>query len=98
MPRKRISGHSNDKTLVAYSDGELSRIRVVATRRHLAACRRCRARRAALKCTPWRIRRLLAKRSSYDVVRTERGKQRFFRWQENFEKLRVTEPSDPSDD
>ena len=62
MQRRPISGHCNDKTLVAYSDSELSGHRLAATRWHLAVCRNCRMRRAALKCTLWTMRRLLAKR------------------------------------
>jgi anti-sigma factor RsiW len=98
MERRPISGHCNDKTLVAYSDCELSGIRPAATRRHLAVCRRCRTRQANLKCIVWRIRRLLAKRSLFDVIGTEGAKQRFLRWRDNFEMLRLTEPSDPPND
>ena len=93
MQRRPISGHCNDKTLVAYSASELSRIRLTATRRHLAVCRRCRTRRAALKSTLWRIRRSLAKRSLFDVIRTDGAKQRFLQWRDDSEMLRLTEPS-----
>ncbi len=98
MQRRPISGRCNDKTLVAYSDSELSGIRPAATRRHLAVCRHCRTRRAALKSTLWRIRRSLAKRSLFDVIRTEGAKQRFLQWRDNSEMLRITEPSNPSND
>lgn len=98
MQRRLISGHCNDKTLVAYSASELRGIRLTATRRHLAVCRRCRTRRAALKSALWRIRRLLAKRSLFDVIRTEGAKRRFLRWRDNFEMLRLAEPSNPSND
>src|SRR5260370_39560294 len=98
MPRNPISGHCNEKNLVAYSDGELSGIRLAATHRHLAVCRRCRTRQANLKCIVWRIQRLRAKRSLFDVIRTEGAKQKFLRWRDNFEMLRPTEPANPSND
>jgi anti-sigma factor RsiW len=96
VQRKPIFGHCNDKMLVAYSDDELGTIRLAATRRHLAVCRRCLARQANLKCIVWRIRRLLAKRSCFDVIRTEEAKKSLLRWRDNFEMLRLTEPSNPS--
>jgi hypothetical protein len=80
------------------SDGELSGIQHSTTYKHLAVCRLCRTRRATLKCTVWRIRRSLAKRSFLDMVRAEGAMQRFLRWRKNFEMLRLTEPSNPSND
>lgn len=66
MQRRPISGHCNDKALVAYSDGELSGIRLAATRGHLAVCRRCRMRRAALKCTLCNGRLIVAPKAITD--------------------------------
>jgi anti-sigma factor RsiW len=89
MLRKAVSAQCNDEMLVVYHDGELNRNQSAATRRHLAVCRRCRERQAAIRSVVLSIRRLRANPSLADLVLSEKAKQRFLEWRESFEMLHL---------
>jgi anti-sigma factor RsiW len=86
MQTNRLPEHPNDEMLLAYMDGETSRVRIGAIRSHLQSCWKCRSVLADLESQAEAISRLLIANSDSDIDRSVTAKEKFFQWRASFEK------------
>lgn len=90
MRTHKLLAHPNDEKLLAYLDGETSRVQTNSIRSHLKACWACRSALADLEKQAEVISRLLAADSTSDIDRGIAAKERFLRWRESFEKQHIS--------
>ena len=88
MRTPKVSKHLNEEVLLAYLDGELSSSRIRRVRNHLTSCWKCRSVLADLETQAEAVSRLLSVQLDSEIDRSIRGKERFLRWRELFEKRR----------
>jgi anti-sigma factor RsiW len=86
MGASLLSEHPNDEALLDYLDGELSRARTRAIRNHLTSCWKCRFVLADLESQAQTVSRLLSAKLDYDIDRSVKAKEKFFRRRASFEK------------
>ena len=88
MRTPKVTKHPNEEVLLAYLDGELSNPLIRSVRDHLTSCWRCRSVLADLETQAEAVSRLLSVQSDSEIDRSIRGRERFLRWRELFEKRR----------
>ena len=88
MRTPKFSKHLNEEALLAYLDGELPNSRIRSVRSHLTSCWNCRSVLADLETQAEAVSRLLSVQLDSEIDRSIRGKERFLRWRELFEKRR----------
>lgn len=85
MRINRFPEHPDDEMLLAYMDGEMSRVRIGAIRSHLKSCWKCRSVLADLESQAEAISRLLSANSDSDIDRSIAAKEKFFQWRTSYE-------------
>jgi pimeloyl-ACP methyl ester carboxylesterase len=81
MRTNRLPEHPNDEMLLAYMDGEVSRVRIGAIRSHLKRCWKCRSVLADLELQAEAISPLLTANSDSDIDRSVTAKEKFILFQ-----------------
>jgi predicted anti-sigma-YlaC factor YlaD len=88
MRRRTLPEHPKDEAILAYLDGEMSRVQARPILNHLKSCWECRSVLADLETQAETISRLLSARQDSDIGRSAKAKERFFRWRTSFERQR----------
>lgn len=85
MRMSRSREHPDDDHLLAYLDGEMNNTRARAIRAHLDLCWNCRSALAELEAQAEAVSRLLTGRSTDEIARSVRARERFLQWRAMFE-------------
>lgn len=79
MKRKHCIEHLEDAVILAYLDGELSRVNARKTKHHLQSCWKCRSVTAELELLAHTAYALLSRGDESDAVQTGTAKAEFLR-------------------
>jgi anti-sigma factor RsiW len=80
MRMSRSREHPDHEHLLAYLDGEMNNTRARAVRTHLDLCWKCRSALAELEAQAEAVSRLLTGRSTDEIARRVRARERFLQW------------------